>query len=147
MPSRTLCPLSRFLMGACIALGASLSASAQSGLRPASGPEGLDPAFAGGWLAPEPVQLGIASHWKENPVQRLGWAYDFGERGSLGLSYTGARELYVPSYTSAFSVEPRTFTLFGRYSLAPDWSVSAEAGSPSGSLRLNDLRIGVRRRF
>lgn len=144
MPSRTL----PHLLAACLALSASLSAYAQSGLRPKAAPEGLDPAFAGGWLAPEPYRLAHpASHWTEAlgfaPSQRFNWAYQFGERASLGLAYRGTREFYYPAYGS----ENPYFTLFGRYWLAPDWSVSAEAGTPAGALRLNDLRIGVRRSF
>lgn len=153
MPSRNLCPprVHRLALLACVAASLSASAYGQSGLRPTAAPEGLDPAFAGGWLAPEPVQFGIAgSHWRDlgyTPGQRLNWSYEFGERGSLGLSYTSARELYAPAYNAWSGSEPRSFSLFGRYAVNPDWSVGAEAGSPAGSLRFNDLRIGVRRRF
>jgi hypothetical protein len=153
MPSRTVIPhcLRRLALAACIALGATASALGQSGLRPIAAPEGLDPAFAGGWLAAEPVQLGIAgSHWRDlgyTPGQRLNWSYDFNERGSLGLAYTSARELFSPGYNAWYGAESRGFSLFGRYSLNGDWAVGAEAGSPAGSLRLNDLRIGVHRRF
>jgi hypothetical protein len=146
MPSRIPCPR-RLLLAAC-ALGAALSVHAQSGLRLNPGPLGLDPAFAGGWLAPERYPFGyFAGHWREAigfaPSQRLHWTYEFGERASLGLSYTGERAFYYP----AQGPETAGFTLIGRYWLAPEWAVSAEAGSPAGSLRLNDVRIGVRRRF
>lgn len=146
MPSRTPC-LPQLLLTASIALGAAFPAHAQSGLRATAGPEGLDPAFAVGWHARAPYELGyIPGQWKHGigfaPSQTLRWSYAFGEGSSLGLSYTGAKGL---SY-QASGLES-SLGLFGRYSLAPDWSVSAEAGAPAGSLRLNDLRIGLRRRF
>jgi hypothetical protein len=45
--------------------------------------------------------------------------------------------------------EQRQVSLYGRYSLTPDWALSAETLSrdPSGLLRLQDFRIGVQRRF
>ena len=43
----------------------------------------------------------------------------------------------------------RQLSLYGRYSLTPDWALSAETLSrdPSGLLQLRDFRIGVQRRF
>jgi hypothetical protein len=128
-----------------VALSAALPASAQSGLRlPERGEPGLDPTFARGWLAPNFDRFGFANHhWKDAigfaPSQRMNWSYTFSDRGSLGLSLHG-REL---------DYESRQLSVFGRYWFANDWAVSAESQSrePTGLLRLQDLRIGVQRRF
>lgn len=126
------------------ALIATAPALAQSGLRvPERGEPGLDPAFARGWLAPDFDRFGFAStHWKEAagfaPSQRMSWSYTFGNRHSLGMSLGAVRE---------YEYE-RQFSLYGRYWFAPDWALSAEATTrETSSLRLQDLRIGVQRRF
>jgi hypothetical protein len=126
------------------ALAAAFPAFAQSGLRPPERGEGLDPAFARGWLAPDFDRFGFASpNWKDAsgfaPSQRMNWSYTFGNRHSLGMSLGGARE---------FEYE-RQLSLFGRYWFAADWAVSAETISRDapGLLRLQDFRIGVQRRF
>jgi hypothetical protein len=119
---------------------------AQSGLRlPDRAEPGLDPTFARGWLAPDFDRFGFATyHWKEGmgfaSSQRMNWSYTFGERGSLGMSLGPARD---PEY------DQRQLSVFGRYWFASDWAVAAETLSrePTGLLRLNDVRIGVQRRF
>ena len=128
------------------ALATASTAFAQSGLRvPERGEPGLDPSFARGWLAPDFDRFGFASyHWKDAlgfaPSQRMNWSYSFGERTSLGMSIGGARDL---------DYDQRYVSVFGRYWFAQDWAVSAESLSrdATGLLRLNDLRIGVQRRF
>ena len=118
---------------------------AQSGLRlPLHGEPGLDPTFARGWLAPDYDRFGFALHnWREAvgfaPGQRMLWSYTLNERGSLGM-WMGH---------GTYLDEQRQVSLYGRYSLTPDWALSAETLSrdPSGLLQLRDLRIGVQRRF
>jgi hypothetical protein len=68
------------------------------------------------------------------------WSYAFGERASLSMSYANLRDS---------DLEPRPLSVFGRYWLSPDWALSAESLSrdPTGLFRLQDLRIGVQRRF
>ena len=120
-------------------------APGQSGLRlPLQGEPGLDPTFARGWLAPDYDRFGFALHnWRVAvgfaPGQRMHWSYTLSERGSLGM-WMGHR---------AYLDENRQVSLYGRYSLTPDWALSAETLSrdPSGLLRLQDFRIGVQRRF
>jgi hypothetical protein len=126
-----------------LSIGASSAAIAQDGLRFPSRPgAGIDPTFAPGWLSPQSsfadARFGFAQ------TQRRLWSYSLSERSSLGLSYSGLRDLEP----TAFPVE-RQYGLFGRYSLAPDWSLSAETLSrePGNLLRLQDLRIGIRRQF
>lgn len=130
-----------------IALSAvlALPAHAQSGLRLPQHGEGLDPSFARGWLAPEYDHFGFATfRWRDNirlgPAPRMNWSYAISERGSLGMSLGNSRELD----------EQRQFSLFGSYWVSPDWAVSAETTTgrdAGGVLRLQDIRIGVQRRF
>jgi len=120
-------------------------AAGQSGLRlPQHGEPGLDPTFARGWLAPDYDRFGSALHnWREAvgfaPGQRMNWSYTLGDRGSLGM-WMGS---------NAYLDEQRQLSLYGRYSLTPDWALSAETLSrdASGLLQLRDFRIGVQRRF
>ena len=124
----------------------SAAASAQSGLRlPDRDQPGLDPALARGWLVPEYDRFGFASQpWRDGlgfvAPKRIDWSYDFTTRAMLGMSYTNGREADLAA---------RPLSLFGRYGLSTDWSLSAQSASrdASGLLRLQDVRIGVQRRF
>src|SRR5215510_13692354 len=69
-------------------------ALAQAGLRvPERAEPGLDPTFAKGWLAPEYDRFGFAVYqWRDTigfaPVApRVNWAYSFGSRADVSLSY------------------------------------------------------------
>ncbi len=119
-------------------------AAAQANLRlPDRAESGLDPSFARGWLAPDYDRFGFAYYtpWREGgvaPGSRLNWSYAFGQRGSFGMGV--ANNLNVD--------QDRQVSLFGRYSLTPDWAFSAEMLSRDATgLRPQDLRIGVQRRF
>ena len=133
---------------ACLATAAALcvaeGAAAQATLRlPERGEPGLDPSFARGWLAPDYDRFGFAyySPWREGgvaPGSRLHWSYAFGQRGSFGMGV--ANNLGIE--------QDRQVSLFGLYSLTPDWAFSAEMLSRDATgLRPQDLRIGVQRRF
>jgi len=138
--------LSLVRIGLLAGLIGAASAFAQSGLRlPERGEPGLDPSFARGWLAPEYDRFGFAAYqWRDAygfaPTPRMRWSYAFGERASLSMSYANLRDS---------DLEPRPLSVFGRYWLSPDWALSAESLSrdPTGLFRLQDLRIGVQRRF
>jgi len=118
--------------------------AAQSGLRlPQQVEPGLDPAFAGGWLAPDYDHFGFAlRNWREAvgfaPGQRMQLTYSLNERGSLGMGM--GNDPYA---------DERQLSLYGRYSLTSDWALSAETlgRDASGLFRLQDIRIGVQRRF
>ena len=117
----------------------------QSGLRlPQQGEPGLDPTFARGWLAPDFDRYGFAlSHWRETvgfaPGQRMNWSYSLNERSMLGM-WMG---------NGYYLDDQRQMSVYGRYSLTPDWALSAETMSrdPAGLFQLRDFRIGVQRRF
>jgi hypothetical protein len=128
-------------------LAAASTAHAQSGLTlPGRAEQGIDPAFARGWFAPEYDTFGFASpHWRDAPAlaagaSRLRWSYALGERASLGMSLGRERDA---------DFEQRPLSLHGRYWFAQDWALSAESLSrdPLGLLRMQDFRIGVQRRF
>ena len=110
------------------------SAFGQSGIHPPQrGEPGLDPTFARGWLSSDYDLSGFSS-------QRPQWSYSFGERGSLGMALNTFRDLDQDS---------RQMSVFGRYWVSPAWAFSAETLSrePGGLLRLQDIRLGVQRRF
>ena len=136
----------------CLALAA--PAQAEDGLRldsRGSTGSGIDPTFAPGWLNPQRDRLGFSSyHWRDavgfTASGRMQLAYPMSGQASLGMSVASGKD-----YDSApvYGLESRQYGLFGRYSLAPDWSLSAEALSrdPNTLLRLQDFRIGLRRQF
>jgi hypothetical protein len=135
-----------------VLLAAALPAAAQDGLKlPVRPFVGIDPTYAGGWLSPERDRLGFAPyHWRDSagfaPNQRMQWSYAFGARSSLGMSVANGRDFITEP---VYGAETRQYGLVGRYSLAPDWSLSAEtiARDPSTLFRLQDLRFGLRRQF
>jgi hypothetical protein len=73
------------------------------------------------------------------PGQRMSWTLNVNDRSSLGMSMANGRDFD----------DQRQMSLYGRYSLNPDWSLGVETLSrdPSGLLLLRDFRIGVQRRF
>jgi len=120
------------------ALISAFPAFAQSGLRlPDRGESGLDPSFARGWLAPEYDRFGFASSYPWRP--RSEWSTAAVDRGNLGLSLTRRDAEF----------DQRPMSVFGRYWFSQDWAVSAESLSrdTTGLFRLQDVRIGVQRRF
>lgn len=137
----------------CIAFGVALPAPGQDGLRlPARGEPGLDPSFAAGWLSPGRDRGGFERyHWRDAigfaPTQRMQWSYTFGQHSSLGMSVANGRDFDA---SPIFGAETRQYGLFGRYSLAPDWSLNAEttvSRDPINSLLRQEFRFGLRRQF
>jgi len=128
------------------------SALAQEGLRmPARGEPGLDPSLATGWLSPERDRLGSRYYWRDaagfNAGQRMQWSYNLGRNYSLGMSVANGRDF---DSSPIYGAETRQYGFFGRYSLAPDWSLVGEATSsrdPVTSLNRQELRFGLRRQF
>ena len=117
-------------------------AFAQAGLRvPERAEPGLDPNFARGWLAPEYDRFGFATYqWRDaagfSPAPRMSWAYSFGSRADVSLSYNNADVSQV--------------SVYGRWWLSPEWALSAETTSrdqPGFLPRVQDFRFGVQRRF
>jgi hypothetical protein len=126
---------------------AALPALAQSGLKmPERGEPGLDPTFAKGWLAPEYDRFGFAAYqWRDvygfASSPRMQWSYPIGQRANLSMS--------VANSGREADIDHRPMSLYGRYWFSSDWAVSAESASrdTTGLFRLQDLRIGVQRRF
>lgn len=131
---------------------AASSAFGQEGLRlPARPGAGIDPAFAGGWLSHERDRFGFAQYqWRDSigfaPTQRMQWSYAVGARSSFGMSVSQGRDFLADP---VYGADARQYGVIGRYSLAPEWSLSAEtvARDPGTLFRLQDLRIGLRRQF
>jgi hypothetical protein len=129
---------------ALLSLFAAAEVFAQAGLRvPDRAEPGLDPTFARGWLAPEYDRFGFATYqWRDaaagfSPVPRMSWAYSFGSRADVSLSYSN-------------SYDYNQVSVFGRWWFASDWAVSAETISrdqPGFMPRVQDFRFGVQRRF
>ena len=134
-------------------IAAAIPALGQDGLKLPSraGGWGLDPALAQGWLTPDRDRLRFApNNWRDTigfaPAARVQWSYPLGVH-SLGMSLASGRD-----YEAApiFGTEMRQYSLFGRYSLSQDWSLNAEYLSRDPGalfLRVQDLRIGLRRQF
>jgi hypothetical protein len=140
-----------FTLALCLAaVGAPASADDGLKLTYRGAGSGLDPSFAPTWLNPERDRLGFASyHWRDaigfSPTARMQWAYPMGH-SSVGMSVASGKDFDA---APVYGVDTRQYGLFGRYSLAPDWSLSAETVSrdPTVLFRLQDLRIGIRRQF
>jgi hypothetical protein len=127
-----------------LSLLAAAEAFAQAGLRvPDRAEPGLDPTFARGWLAPEYDRFGFATYqWRDaafgfSPTPRMSWAYSFGSRADVSLSYSN-------------SYDYGQLSVFGRWWFSSDWALSAETTSrdqPGFMPRVQDFRFGVQRRF
>jgi hypothetical protein len=127
-----------------LSLLAAAEAFAQAGLRvPDRAEPGLDPNFARGWLAPEYDRFGFATYqWRDaavgfSPTPRMSWAYSFGSRADVSLSYSN-------------SYDYGQLSVFGRWWFSSDWALSAETTSrdqPGFMPRVQDFRFGVQRRF
>jgi hypothetical protein len=136
-------PTLTLVMLSLLAALAAGQAFAQAGLRvPERAEPGLDPSFARGWLAPEYDRFGFATYpWRDAvgfaPTPRRSWAYSFGARGDVSLSYNT-------------SYDYSQVSVFGRWWFSPDWALSAETVSrdqPGFLPRVQDFRFGVQRRF
>jgi hypothetical protein len=120
---------------ALLVLVAAAPAAAQSGIYLPRGEPGLDPSLAPAWQSPD------YSLQRFTSGQRPSWSWSFTERGSLGMSYySNGRDVDFDS---------RQMSLFGSYAIGGNWALSAETQlrDPGSLPRLQDLRIGVQRRF
>ena len=66
----------------------------------------------------------------------MSWAYSFGSRADVSLSYN--------------NVDVSQVSVYGRWWLSPEWALSAETVSrdqPGFLPRVQDFRFGVQRRF
>jgi hypothetical protein len=136
---------------ACIASSALPALGQELKVPPRAAEPGLDPSFAAGWLSPERERAGFQPyHWRDatgfTATQRMQWSYPFG-RSSFGMSVVNGRDFDA---APVYGLETRQYGFFGRYSLAPDWSLVGEATTsrdPVNSLARQEYRIGLRRQF
>lgn len=127
-------------------------ASGQEGLRvPARAEPGLDPSLAAGWLNAERDSVGSRYYWRDatgfTAGQRMQWSYNLGQSYSLGMSVVSGRDF---DSSPIYGTETRQYGFFGRYSLAPAWSLVGEATAsrdPVNSLNRQEFRLGLRRQF
>jgi hypothetical protein len=137
----------------CSMLATALPALGEEGLKlPTRSEPGLDPSFAAGWLNPGRDRAGFERfHWRDAigfaPTQRMQWSYSIGRNSSLGMSVVNGRDFDA---SPIYGAETRQYSLFGRYSLAQDWSLNAETSvsrDPINSLLRQEFRLGLRRQF
>ena len=137
----------------CSMLATALPALGEEGLKlPTRSEPGLDPSFAAGWLNPGRDRAGFERfHWRDAigfaPTQRMQWSYAIGRNSSLGMSVVNGRDFDA---SPIYGAETRQYSLFGRYSLAQDWSLNAETSvsrDPINSLLRQEFRLGLRRQF
>jgi hypothetical protein len=139
---RTDVALRSFCFLALFAAGGALAQSG-AGLRvPERAEPGIDPTLARGWLAPEYDRFGFVTYpWRDpagySPAPRMSWAYSFGPRADVSLTYNT-------------NYDYGQVSVYGRWWLSSDWALSAETTSrdqPGFLPRVQDFRFGVQRRF
>lgn len=104
---------------------------------------------AGTWAYPLGQGLRHAYPTTSSTGYELRLSYRYGERNSLGLSYSSVRDFDVTlSWPGSYPAEGRQYSLTGQHWLTPDWSLSYglvanEQGGPRGP----GLRLGLRYSF
>jgi len=83
-----------------------------------------------------------------SPSHRLALNFNYGNRSSIGLSYTAGRDLQAGILPLAPGVDSRDFALSGRHWLAPQWAVTYDVvNSDQAAYRRQGLRFGIRHTF
>ena len=83
-------------------------------------------------------------------AHRFEVSYLYGERNTVGLSYTTGRDIDNVGVPAAFtSSDVRDWTLSGRHWLSPNWALTYDVLSQEGAFypRRQGLRLGVSRSF
>ena len=82
------------------------------------------------------------------PAHRIQLALDYGNRNSIGLSYTAGRESLPGMLPFVPGVDSRDLTLSGHHWLAPQWALTYDVvNSELSSYRRQGLRFGIRHTF
>ena len=84
-----------------------------------------------------------------SPSHRFALDFNYGNRSSIGLSYTAGRDLQLGSgapFTPG--VDSRDLALSGRHWLAPQWALTYDVvNSDQAAYRRQGLRFGIRHTF
>jgi len=83
------------------------------------------------------------------PSQRVQLMYDYGNRSTIGLSYTSGKELEPGIAPLAMTpIDVRDLTLSGNHWLAPQWAFTYNLSNyETSSYRRQGLRFGIRHTF
>ncbi|MES2564565.1 MAG: YaiO family outer membrane beta-barrel protein, partial [Pseudomonadota bacterium] len=84
-----------------------------------------------------------------NSAQRFQFDYLYGDRNTVGLSYTMGRDFEQPVLGIGVPLnDVRDFTLSGRHWFSPNWALTYDLSQDQGPLlRRQGLRLGVSRSF
>ena len=83
-----------------------------------------------------------------NPAHRFEVSYLYGERNTIGLSYTTGREIENHGLMMGLAAgDPRDWTLSGRHWFSPNWALTYDVLSQDQLYRRPGLRLGVSRSF
>ena len=83
-----------------------------------------------------------------SPAHRIQLALDYGNRNSIGLSYTAGRETLPGMLPFAAGVDSRDLTLSGYHWLAPQWALTYDVvNSELPNYRRQGLHFGIRHTF
>jgi len=82
------------------------------------------------------------------PTHRIQLALDYGNRNSIGLSYTAGRESLPGMLPFATGIDSRDLALSGYHWLAPQWALTYDVvNSELPNYRRQGLRFGIRHTF
>ncbi len=83
------------------------------------------------------------------PSQRIQLMYDYGNRSTIGLSYTAGKELEPGFAPLALTpIDVRDLSLSGNHWLAPQWAFTYNLSNyETSSYRRQGLRLGIRHTF
>lgn len=83
-----------------------------------------------------------------SPSHRFALNFSYGNRSSIGLSYTTGRDLHPGMLPSAPGTDSRDLALSGHHWLAPQWALTYDVvNSDRAAYRRQGLRFGIRHTF
>jgi YaiO family outer membrane protein len=83
-----------------------------------------------------------------SPSHRIALNFSYGNRSSIGLSYTTGRDLQAGMLPFTPGVDSRDLALTGYHWLAPQWAVTYDVvNSEQAAYRRQGLRFGIRHTF
>ncbi len=83
-----------------------------------------------------------------SPLHRFALNFGYGNRSSIGLSYTTGQSLHAGLLPYSPGVDSRDWKLSGHHWLAPQWAVTYDVvNSDQAAYRRQGLRFGIRHTF